>query len=90
MTVDPDSLTKSYTESILAQCDLAESQLKSAGLDHKFSRLISIQAAYNTMKQLLIELDDLSAQEELFKIFENDIKQITFTIKPNVFTIGHA
>lgn len=90
MTVDADIVAKDYTEALLSQCEQIESQLTASGLDAKFSRLLSIQAAYNSMKQLLVELDDVKTQEEIFKVMEFDIKQIVFNIKPNVLSVGHA
>jgi hypothetical protein len=90
MNIDAETLMQNYVESILSQCEHVESQLVASGVDIKFSRLLSIQAAYNSMKQLLIELNDDEAQQDLFKVIEFDIKQIEFKQKPNVLDVGHA
>jgi len=91
MDLDVDTLTKEFTGSILQQCDQIETELASHGIDPKFSRLISIHSAYNSMKQLLMEMNDTEAEQELFKLIEFDIKQIGFKFKPTVFnSVGHS
>ncbi len=90
MGLDADSILKDYAETIRNQCENIESQLITSGMDSKFSRLLSIQATYNTMKQLLVELNDKKTTEEVYQVLELDGKALSFPIEPNVPTVGHA
>jgi hypothetical protein len=90
MSNNAKSITTDLTSSILQNCKALEDQLIDSGVDYKFSRLISIQAAYNSFKALVGGINDKTTQEEIFKAIENDAKNLVFPRETNVDIIGHA
>lgn len=90
MSFDTDSLSKDYTEAILDRSEGIESQLISAGMDSGFARLMSIQALYSSLKQLVAELGDRDSQEKIYKVIEYDARNIVSVVEPNVAYTGKA
>lgn len=90
MKVDAKEISKNYTYGILQQCASIESQLIDGGLDEDFTRLISIEATYNSFKQLVSQLTDQDSIEKIIKIVEFDSRDLVSVIRPNVTDIGHS
>jgi hypothetical protein len=87
---DAKEISRDYTLSILKQCNSIEEHLTDQGLDDKFTRLISIEAAYNTFKQLVSELTDKETIQQIYSVIEFDAKNLIPAAIPNVACVGHA
>lgn len=85
---DSKQISKDYTYSILQQCSAIEAQLTENGMDGGFTRLISIEATYNSFKQLVSQLTDQDSVREIIKIIELDAKNMVSIVKPNVDYTG--
>ena len=90
MKVDAKEISKNYTYGILQQCASIEHQLIDDGLDEKFTRLLSIEATYNSFKQLVSQLTDQDSIEKIIKIVEFDSRDLVSVVRPNVTDIGHS
>jgi hypothetical protein len=87
---DSKEISKSYTYSLLQQCSSIEEQLIDQGIDDNFMRLISIEATYNSFKQLVSQLTDQESVQQIYKMVEFDSRNLVSVVKPNVNDVGHS